>query len=226
MTANQSYQLQSQQGVRAEPKFLRDPTAFESLTSAISGISNYVVANLPKKAALSSLLPGVESSPNTTTAFPYPHPHQLPPSAPSQNYNPYSGNLFPGDVTGPVNGDLIKAAVHAAAVDREREVRNDVVTFAAFDWVEIRKGGTSAAGSGASRRRCLLLGYPDGFQIWDVTDLDDVHEIYSVRNEDRVGAVACLQIVPPPRRAAVSIGGRVGLAHDEWEDKRPLVAIV
>ncbi|KAJ1567205.1 hypothetical protein HK405_006784, partial [Cladochytrium tenue] len=43
-------------------------------------------------------------------------------------------------------------------------------------------------------RLCLLLGYSDGFQIWDVTDTDDVREVCSVR--DAAFAVADLEAIP------------------------------
>jgi len=44
-----------------------------------------------------------------------------------------------------------------------------------------------------NRRFCLLLGYHDGFQIWDITHPDNVHEIVSIR--DGNDAVSFLKVM-------------------------------
>ncbi|KAI9339166.1 hypothetical protein DFJ73DRAFT_569558 [Zopfochytrium polystomum] len=71
------------------------------------------------------------------------------------------------------------------------------VTCSKFSWVnwEPEAGiGRSARIGLRAKRLWLLVGYEDGFQIWDVTDLDDVREIYSIRNPSF--QVADLEAVP------------------------------
>ncbi|RUS15236.1 hypothetical protein BC938DRAFT_477042, partial [Jimgerdemannia flammicorona] len=228
----------------------RDPTALESITSVFSGLSSYVAANIPKKAPTLSFLSSSAPTPENITPY-HLQQHGQPQL---QNYNTFVGT-FPGDAAGLVNGNLIKSAAAAVAGEKEKELRNDTVIFAAFEWIEVKRG-TGANGTihlpsrlrslfrsrffvlgprarlsknnqvtishaptlPRRRRFCLFLGYPDGFQIWDVTDPDNVHEVCSIRNEERIGQVACLQVVPTPRR----VSGRA----DEWEEQRPLLAII
>ncbi|KAG0166346.1 hypothetical protein DFQ30_007310 [Apophysomyces sp. BC1015] len=67
------------------------------------------------------------------------------------------------------------------------------------------------------RRSCLLLGYLDGFQVWDVTDPDNVHEICSVRDEDTFGTVTHLHVLAHPH---------TNDREDRYSDQRPLLAVV
>ena len=57
--------------------------------------------------------------------------------------------------------------------------------WAGFDRIEL--GQTNI-------RRVLLLTYPNGFQVWDVEDADDVWELVSKRD----GPVAFLRVQPQP----------------------------
>ena len=57
--------------------------------------------------------------------------------------------------------------------------------WAGFDRIEL--GQTNV-------RRVLLLTYPNGFQVWDVEDADDVWELVSKRD----GPVAFLRVQPQP----------------------------
>lgn len=74
----------------------------------------------------------------------------------------------------------------------------DTVTFAAFDKLEYRDS-TSIS--------CLLLGYGDGFQLWDITNPDNVHELCSIRDKELFGTVSYIHIV-------------------KQEDEKPLLAVV
>ncbi|KAF9111170.1 hypothetical protein BGX27_005311 [Mortierella sp. AM989] len=65
-------------------------------------------------------------------------------------------------------------------------------------------------------RFCLLLGYVDGFQIWDITHPDNIHEIVSVRKTE--SEVSFIKVLPSPR----VLSGKV----DQFEQHRPLVAII
>lgn len=63
------------------------------------------------------------------------------------------------------------------------------------------------------RRLCLLLGYHDGFQIWDITNPDNIHEICSIRDEESFGTVSFMHIINSPYQ-------------QDTQDKHPLLAIV
>lgn len=63
------------------------------------------------------------------------------------------------------------------------------------------------------RRLCLLLGYHDGFQIWDITNPDNIHEICSIRDEEAFGTVSFMHIINSPYQ-------------QDTKDKHPLLAIV
>lgn len=65
--------------------------------------------------------------------------------------------------------------------DRHREQ----VQWAGFDKLELGRGII---------RHVLLLAYTNGFQVWDIEDADDVHEIVSKRD----APVAFLKIQPRP----------------------------
>ncbi|KAI8360617.1 hypothetical protein B0O80DRAFT_208002 [Mortierella sp. GBAus27b] len=156
MAEQHRYSKQPQQqggaGVRAEPVFIRDPSAFESLSSVLTGVSSYVTNNLPAslsgtKGLTTPSSPGFP--PNSTNAYYYP---------PIQGS---SNSLLGG------NQDNLCVLT-----------KGDVVLFSAFDWID----SGNLPKNKSSRRFCLLLGYADGFQIWDLTHPDNIHEIASVRN--------------------------------------------
>jgi hypothetical protein len=52
---------------------------------------------------------------------------------------------------------------------------------------------------------CLLLGYHDGFQLWDITNPDNVHEIYSVRDKELFGTVSFMHILNDKKDATLAI---------------------
>jgi hypothetical protein len=38
------------------------------------------------------------------------------------------------------------------------------------------------------------LGYPDGFQIWDISNMDNVHELISIRDDENIGEVKVAKV--------------------------------
>jgi hypothetical protein len=62
----------------------------------------------------------------------------------------------------------------------------DIIAFASFDKLEYRKD---------KHLSCLLLGYHDGFQLWDITNPDNVHELCSIRDKELFGTVSFIHIV-------------------------------
>ncbi|KAF9970931.1 hypothetical protein BGZ73_006195 [Actinomortierella ambigua] len=168
-------------GVRAEPVFIRDPSALESLSSVLTGVSSYVANTLPASFSLPSRgFTTPSGMANHQSPSPV-HPLQTSPGHPQENI----GVLTSGDV----------------------------VLFSAFDWMET----VSSAKGKPTRRFCLLLGYMDGFQIWDITHPDNIHEIISIRQHQE-GEVSFLKVLPTPK----SSGGKV----DQFEQYRPLVAYI
>ncbi|KAG1464806.1 hypothetical protein G6F56_005008 [Rhizopus delemar] len=66
--------------------------------------------------------------------------------------------------------------------EEEEEIDRETVTFAAFDTLDQTKS-------------CLMIGYQDGFQVWDITSPDNVHEICSIRDKETLGAVSCIHLL-------------------------------
>jgi len=60
----------------------------------------------------------------------------------------------------------------------------DLILWASFDILEL----------GSERRQCLVTAYINGFQVWDVQDLENVHELISRRE----GPIKCLKFMPTP----------------------------
>ena len=83
------------------------------------------------------------------------------------------------------------------------------VTFVRFCRLEYASEGTE------TYHRVLLLGYSDGFQVWDLEDQRLVRELASKRD----GAVRCLHLLTWHRNATVS---RVLAQHRRGEDQRAL----
>lgn len=65
-------------------------------------------------------------------------------------------------------------------IDEDRDM--DTITFASFD--KLNKSIS-----------CLLLGYQDGFQLWDITSPDNVHEVCSIRDKETFGTVSCIHLL-------------------------------
>ncbi|KAF9203977.1 hypothetical protein BGZ49_005838 [Haplosporangium sp. Z 27] len=174
-------------GVRAEPVFIRDPSALESLSSVLTGVSSYVANTLPTSFSMPSR--GFTTSP----------------SSPSLSSNPTSSYYYPA-AQGSTNPLLGSHQDNICVL-----TNGDVVQFSAFDWID--SGNSTKIRT--SRRFCLLLGYADGFQIWDITHPDNIHEITSIRKVD--SEVSFIKVLPSPRVPP----GKV----DQFEQHRPLVAI-
>ncbi|KAK8712370.1 hypothetical protein V6N13_147610 [Hibiscus sabdariffa] len=95
-------------------------------------------------------------------------------------------------------------SVASSIVDREDDSVYDQVNWAGFDKLEGEKLVT---------RRVLLLGYRSGFQVWDVEDADNVHDLVSRRD----GPVSFMQMLPKPVAANRS--------EDKFANSRPLLVV-
>ncbi|ORY03611.1 hypothetical protein K493DRAFT_311645 [Basidiobolus meristosporus CBS 931.73] len=90
--------------------------------------------------------------------------------------------------------------------------RKKVVAYASFNWIT-GYFSHDGADSGPQRKPCLLLGYNDGFQIWDLSDTDNICEMASVRSNTEIRSIEAL---PNPNLPGV----------DELQDHRALLAFV
>ncbi|KAI9270875.1 hypothetical protein BY458DRAFT_539949 [Sporodiniella umbellata] len=156
-------------GVRAEPRFLRDPTSLESISSGISKLSSYVASNLSKKRNM---------TPNPTAASllfeqqQYQRQYQYSYQQQQQQQQHQQQHLQPQQQT------FVEDVV-VEEISEEEEA--DIITFASFDKL--------------SERSCLLLGYQDGFQLWDITSPENVYEICSIRDKEALGLVSCVHVL-------------------------------
>ena len=66
----------------------------------------------------------------------------------------------------------------------------------------------------------LLLGYQNGFQVWDVTSPENVHETCSLRDQ-AIGAVHSMHILKDPYIDVNNCG-----LVDPYAGARPLLAIM
>ncbi|KAG2175203.1 hypothetical protein INT44_007691 [Umbelopsis vinacea] len=175
----------------------RDPTSLESLSSGISRISSYVASNLPKKrTSLPSFMSSVD--PQYNTHYVYGVPQSLPSTLTSE----------------PSEQQL--SGAHSSEPDTSTEVFSSP-TFAAFDTMNVRRKDQKGLGS----IKCLAVGYHDGFQIWDVSHPDNIHELCSIRDEDLFANVTAIHSLVTPRKDKYH-----GKELDKFEKQRPLVAIV
>lgn len=78
------------------------------------------------------------------------------------------------------------------------------VLWAGFDKLEVE---------GNIARQVLLLGYRSGFQVWDVEEAHNVHDLVSKHD----GPVSFLQMLPKPLPAMAS--------GDKFSDSRPLLVV-
>ena len=76
---------------------------------------------------------------------------------------------------------------------------------------------TWAAWDELEHKRVLLLAYPSGFQMWDVSNLDAVRELLNLKTESlhNAGPVLCAAVLPTQV-------DRV----DEFENSRPLLGVL
>ncbi|KAH9651363.1 BCAS3 domain-containing protein [Citrus sinensis] len=93
-------------------------------------------------------------------------------------------------------------SVASSIVERDDESSHDQVLWAGFDKLESEAGAT---------RRVLLLGYRSGFQVWDVEEADNVHDLVSRYD----GPVSFMQMLPRPITSKRS--------RDKFAEVRPLL---
>lgn len=84
----------------------------------------------------------------------------------------------------------------AGGVEDDLEEEADIITFSSFEKLDYENGVSIS---------CLLLGYHDGFQLWDITNPDNVHEVYSIRDKDRFGTVSFMHILNDKKNATLAI---------------------
>jgi hypothetical protein len=72
------------------------------------------------------------------------------------------------------------------------------------------------------RLKCLMIGYSDGFQVWDVSNPDNIHELCSIRDEKQFANVTTIQSLVNPRHDKSHGHDK----EDVYEKLRPLIAIV
>ncbi|CAG8542159.1 26_t:CDS:10 [Dentiscutata heterogama] len=184
-------QLTNVNGVKADPKLLRDPSALESISSVISGWSSYVAHSLPN--SIASLR---KISTNSTNDY-QPPINYYPDYLPHQLTNDMSSQSFP---------------IPDGLFDKKK----DVILYAAFDEIITSASNTHNCEKNQS---VLLLGYPDGFQIWNVSDIDNIHELMSIRDEENIGQVTCIKSICNPRNSSKNL-------RDKFADVRPLICLV
>lgn len=160
-------------GVRAEPKFLRDPTSFESISSGISRISSYVTSNLPKRKSASM------------------------PSPFDPHYQQYQAQQQQQQAQQQQAQQQQQQQQQSATMDDVLDDMDDAdtITFASFEKLEYRDKTMS----------CLLLGYHDGFQLWDITNPDNVHELVSIRDKETFGVVSFIHILQGQQEPVLAI---------------------
>ncbi|RIA88639.1 hypothetical protein C1645_826048 [Glomus cerebriforme] len=171
-------------GVKADPKFLRDPSALESISSALYGLSSYVAYSLPT--SITSLRKVASNSASDHNTYQHSINHEIDP----QNHSVPPDGLF--------------------------EKKKDVIIYAAFD--EIISASSCKPNASVSQS-VLMLGYPDGFQIWNVSSVDNIHELISIRDEEKLGDVTYIKSIPNPRYT-------LKVARDKFADVRPLVCLI
>eukprot|EP00160_Parvularia_atlantis_P015521 Unigene4466_Nuclearia_a/m.13645 Unigene4466_Nuclearia_a/g.13645 ORF Unigene4466_Nuclearia_a/g.13645 Unigene4466_Nuclearia_a/m.13645 type:complete len:823 (-) Unigene4466_Nuclearia_a:88-2556(-) len=93
--------------------------------------------------------------------------------------------------------NMMPATRQLLAPSNQTELLRPRVMYAGFQHADVRVvTGNAAAGGARTQRRtlCLLLGYEDGYQVWDASDMDNVTEIVSLRiPQRRVHFVRVLQ---------------------------------
>ncbi|XP_042063600.1 autophagy-related protein 18f-like isoform X2 [Salvia splendens] len=96
------------------------------------------------------------------------------------------------------------ASAASAIVERDGDTNHDQVSWAGFDKLELEKDHS---------RRVLLLGFSYRFQIWDVEDGDNVHNIVSRHD----GPASFMQVLPKPLAS--------NQPGDKFAYSRPLLVI-
>ncbi|CAK7338346.1 unnamed protein product [Dovyalis caffra] len=96
------------------------------------------------------------------------------------------------------------ASVAQSIVDKDDDANHDQVRWAGFDKLE---------GDDDVIRQVLLLGYRSGFQVWDVEEANNVHDLVSRHD----GPVSFLQMLPKPLTSKRS--------EDKFAYSRPLLVV-
>lgn len=100
----------------------------------------------------------------------------------------------------------VRSAASSIVLDRDDDPCYDQmkVLWAGFDNVEFE---------GSIERKVLLLGYRSGFQVWDVEEAQNVHDLVTKHD----GPVSFLQMLPKPLPTMAP--------KDKFCDSRPLLAV-
>ncbi|CAO3639624.1 unnamed protein product [Cunninghamella blakesleeana] len=175
-------------GVRAEPKYLRDPTSFETLSLVYLNCHLTLLPIYQKENLLFHLIYQLK---NPQLLF---YQQQL---LQQQQQHQRSAAAINNNNKNTTTTDN---------KDEEIDI-TETITFASFEKFESHLGKIA----------CLLLGYEQGFQLWNVSQPDNVHEIASIRL-DNIGTVIKLHVLSTPTIST--------LKQDQFKEKRPLLAII
>ncbi|CAG8494213.1 3073_t:CDS:10 [Paraglomus brasilianum] len=210
-------------GVRVEPKRLQDPSTLESLTSAIQGLSTYVTPYLPSHLSLRKVAGSQTDiysqfnggyygnhggSGRIGNGINYVHDANLRGHHNTINNMDGTTNGNP-KVSHPDNDNDQNTMENMMQlqVQGQIESKKDVILYSGFDEI----------GEGAGSQSVLCLGYTDGFQIWNITSLDNIQEMVSIKHDREIGCVYYVKIIPAPRETS---------REDPFKKYRPLAAIV
>ncbi|CAG8637341.1 6785_t:CDS:2 [Funneliformis caledonium] len=181
-------QLNNITGVKADPRFLKDPSALESISSALYGLSSYLPTSITS----------LRKATPDHNAYQHPLNHQ---------YSDYLPQQFASD-TDPQN--------HSVTDGKFEKKKKDVIVYAGFDEIVFASSNKPNASVSQS---VLMLGYPDGFQIWNVSSVDNIHELISIRDEEKLGEVTYIKSIPNPHYTSEHV-------RDKFAEARPLVGLV
>ncbi|KAI9291252.1 hypothetical protein K502DRAFT_146689 [Neoconidiobolus thromboides FSU 785] len=131
--------------VNPQPKYLRDPTTMETISSTFNGISSFMMKNT---------LLGKAFQKNNNSSSNTPNSSSLSTSPMQKNEKTILSKVKP------------KAAV----------------TCTEFDTIYLNR---------EERRSCLLIGYSDGFHVWDIEDVGKINEIALIKLD--IGEIKCLK---------------------------------
>ncbi|ORZ18750.1 hypothetical protein BCR42DRAFT_449894 [Absidia repens] len=205
-------------GVRAEPKYLRDPTSFETLSSGLSRLSSYVSSNLPKIKTSTyppyvppqdphllfyqqQLLQQQRAAAAATQTDPSANRHILPAS-------PSSSSVTSSNADSTLPTEQHQSYKQPQQQQHQQQDSVESITFAKFDKIDTMTSGILS---------CLLLGYEHGFQLWNISQPENIHEVASVRN-DTLGTVIKMHILSTPTSSSFQ--------HDAYSHLRPLLAMI
>ncbi|KAI9495760.1 hypothetical protein BDB00DRAFT_192295 [Zychaea mexicana] len=174
-------------GVRAEPKFLRDSTSLEYISSGLSWVSLYLASNIQRRRSNGSFSLTQQQQHD-------PHLQKL-----IDQHQQHNG----GDKKNNESSSCSNVETSQSHSDD-----SELVTFATFQIQDFLSSSSSLL---------LLLGYKNGFQIWDVTSPENVHETCSIR-DTTASVVQYMHILAEPEL-------RPGCV-DPYAEFRPLLAII